>query len=117
MIMNNTVSDSIVERLYDNIYKTYFCKSIRKPKLNRRAIPVLGRAEFCILGNLGIITTVILPHKIKQTKKNYLLKQVIYHELMHAKYPMEGHTGKNFRKEEYNNPFRQTKTHRLSKVS
>lgn len=50
-------------------------------------------------------------------KKSKWLKQVIFHELTHIEFPNQGHQGKDFRRKEYNNPYRYKKTNKLRCVS
>jgi hypothetical protein len=57
-----------------------------------------------------------LSADLKSGKQKYL-KQVIFHELLHHKYPREGHKGYNFRNEEARNPYRIKRSRRLTCVS
>ena len=60
--------------------------------------------------------TVELSTKLLNAPSSKFLKQVIYHELAHIKYP-GGHTAPGFRYMERNNPFRFKKSRRLTCVS
>lgn len=49
-------------------------------------------------------------------KDSAKLHQVIFHELCHIEFPGQGHRGMEFRYKEKNNPFRNSKTNRLTCV-
>jgi predicted metal-dependent hydrolase len=57
-----------------------------------------------------------LSYQLLTTHQHYL-HQVIWHEILHLKFPQEGHNGIHFRCEEMNNPYRIKKTRRLTQVS
>ena len=64
-----------------------------------------------------IATEIVLSKELLNGRSSDKLEQVIYHELVHAEFPNEGHRGMNFRNKEYHNPFRGKKTKRLTCVS
>jgi hypothetical protein len=101
------IVQEIKEKYFKNNTAVMNCRVFKNNRMRSR---LLGRAwsqrEF-----------IELASRLMYGKCSKYLKQVIYHELLHIKYPGQGHQGLNFRYEEKNNPFRPTnRTNKLSCV-
>ena len=125
------MSVSEAMKLVDEIKSKHFsdCEIVMNcpVKINNRLTRALGRASWRRRRSWNAYTStnswhfcnfsVSLSGNMLRNNPQYV-KQVIYHEFLHVMFPMEKHTGPNFRYHEKNNPYRINKnTNRLSCVS
>ena len=109
-----TISQSIANKYFNHCSDVLNCPVT----INNRIKRYLGWAKRIRNRTTGkIIHKVELSPSVICGNNTKYLHQVIYHEFCHVEFPTEGHRGINFRNKEKENPYREKKTNRLSKVS